>query len=662
MVLFDGPRGVPGGGPGGNLCVLPLSIPEQPGHYRIQIEPVVEHRFWGSHRGYAPLLLDAERLPDGGLQFDCAGSRYVLLRNPPGTFLIDTPFYGVGDSERCVEIPWSMARYRGESRVLDAGYANAEPRYLRARNGLKIPCLIGLDMAAVPQAGITGVAGDALASPFSVEVFDLIFAISVVEHVGRDNSLYFDRERPAQELGDLAAASHLASLLRPDGRLLITVPFGRLEDHGWFVQYDLRRLEALEAQVEAGGCELTLAEYYSYSAEGWTGPVDPRTLSEMAYRTGFGAGAVACLEFTRRQRSGSPIGVFDPAKAMQTGTSAEPSLSSVLSPQTTRVLKLSGAWSQMRGETGRMRPLMLFCETVNVCNADCVFCPYSAQTRPRGFMTAELFGRVLEQYRQIGGGHLSLTPMVGDALLDRLWMQRLRSLAEMRDRMTPSVTTNLYALEKYSDDEVVEMLKVLGRIHISCYGISAGECEAITRRRAFERFLAQTRRLLSLRTASGVDCDVRIGFRLAHSRSDGELEDFLREQFGCMLPFGATTSYANWGNSMHGTLPLEARWVEPRKNESACVMLPLAVQIYWDGRVSACSCCDYDSSDQLYLGDVTRQSLGEIFNGAESQGVWRAHESGMLQPICRQCTFHVPLSSLTSSHPIVRSPLDFIGG
>jgi len=32
--------------------------------------------------------------------------------------------------ERAIEIPWALARYNGERRVLDVGYAFAEPAYL----------------------------------------------------------------------------------------------------------------------------------------------------------------------------------------------------------------------------------------------------------------------------------------------------------------------------------------------------------------------------------------------------------------------------------------------------------------------------------------------------------------------------------------------------
>ena len=67
-----------------------------------------------------------------------------MNRTGTGVFSIDTPLYGLGDSERCVEIPWVLSRFRSESRVLDIGYANAEPRYLQARDTLRIAFLVGL--------------------------------------------------------------------------------------------------------------------------------------------------------------------------------------------------------------------------------------------------------------------------------------------------------------------------------------------------------------------------------------------------------------------------------------------------------------------------------------------------------------------------------------
>jgi hypothetical protein len=650
VVLIDGPRAIPGGRHDG-LVVLPLEVPTEPGHYRIQVEPVVEHRFWACDRGYQPIVLRTERTGDGQLRFECVPHQTQSL-NPAYTkrFSIETPLYGFGDSERCVEIPWVLGRCGEASRVLDAS-ACREARYTKARAASKIPFLV--DLSDTTQSGVFSVAANASAPPFRNGTFDLVLAISVI---WRDSSVHLGIDDG--RLFDLDAVGALASILRTGGRMLLTVPFGRFEDHGSFLQYDQSRLLAL---VESTNCELTLAEYYADGPDGWTGPVSPTALSELEYRPGFAARAVACLELTRR---GEP-GIKPPSRRHSISTAngeIGESLSSVLSPGTRRILKQSGAWSKMHGETGRMRPVLLLCETVNVCNADCVFCPYSKQTRARGFMAQDLFESILEQYSRIGGGNFSLTPMVGDPLLDRLWMQRIRLLAENRGRVIPSITTNLYALERYSDQEVCEMLGVFSRIHVSCYGITPEECEAITRRRLFDRFLTQTRRLLSLRQISAEECEIQIGFRTMWSRTAEEIEAFLREHFGVVVPYSSTHRYANWGNSLNDPLPGGAEWVADRTNESSCILLPLAMQVYWDGRVSACACCDYDSSSQLFLGDLKSHSLMEIFNNRPNQEIWRQQQAGCLQPICRNCTFHVPLSDLHSQHPIIQNPLNFIGG
>jgi hypothetical protein len=54
-ILLDGLRAVPCRSLEGRLAELPLTIPLAPGRYGLQIEPVVESRFWASDRGYTAL-------------------------------------------------------------------------------------------------------------------------------------------------------------------------------------------------------------------------------------------------------------------------------------------------------------------------------------------------------------------------------------------------------------------------------------------------------------------------------------------------------------------------------------------------------------------------------------------------------------------------------
>ncbi len=96
-------------------------------------------------------------------------------------------------------------------------------------------------------------------------------------------------------LGPRAVAT-VARWLAPGGRLLLTVPFGRFEDHGWLVNYDAARLDAL---VAASGLRVATARYYEQRG-GWV-PCEPSEVARRGYGT-LGvpyAGAVALLELVK---------------------------------------------------------------------------------------------------------------------------------------------------------------------------------------------------------------------------------------------------------------------------------------------------------------------------------------------------------------------------
>jgi O-antigen chain-terminating methyltransferase len=207
------------------------------------------------------------------------------------------------ESERVVEIPWVLRRYSGEARVLEVGYAFAEELYLRALEDLRIPFLVGIDMAATPYeesiSGLQKVQGDVLASCFRAKSFDLVLCVSTIEHIGRDNSRYgLDSGRDVIN-PDQVAIQAMADWLVPGGRLLVTVPFGRYEDHGWLINYDI---DALDALVQSSGLEAVEMVFYGWGPGGWRA-VEPEDLSNHGYRS-FGAAhasGVALLELRRRE-------------------------------------------------------------------------------------------------------------------------------------------------------------------------------------------------------------------------------------------------------------------------------------------------------------------------------------------------------------------------
>ncbi len=177
--------------------------------------------------------------------------------------------YGAGFDERVVEYPWLISK-RPCGRVLDAGstlnHAHVLDRILPLVDRLDIVTLEP-ESESFPERGISYVYADLRDLPFEDESYDTVVSLSTLEHVGMDNRRFgsavphasdpsAERDRAVAELG---------RVLKPGGRLLASVPYGRREDHGWFEQFDAGMLkELLEPLTATIG--LTV---FAYSKGGW---------------------------------------------------------------------------------------------------------------------------------------------------------------------------------------------------------------------------------------------------------------------------------------------------------------------------------------------------------------------------------------------------------
>ncbi|TAH34620.1 MAG: methyltransferase domain-containing protein [Planctomycetota bacterium] len=217
-----------------------------------------------------------------------------LLWRAPLRELLLQPALTRGGTERWVEVPWVLERLPAAGLVLDLGYAHADPEWHALMRGAGRR-VYGADLAQGPQAGVRA---DLRALPFAAACFDLVLAVSTLEHVGCDNRRYGAAPGPAAEDGDLQAAAEIVRVLRPGGRALVTVPYGRAEHHGWFRQYDAVRLRRL-LDVLGGAAGATAVEYFAYR-RGWrTAPAPALAAARYGAGEAPAATGVACIELRR---------------------------------------------------------------------------------------------------------------------------------------------------------------------------------------------------------------------------------------------------------------------------------------------------------------------------------------------------------------------------
>jgi SAM-dependent methyltransferase len=136
--------------------------------------------------------------------------------------------------ERPIELAWTLGRYRGEARVLDVGYAFAEPAWLAALLGLGARELVGVDLAERDVPGMTTVRADVRRLPFSARSFDVVLCVSTLEHVGGDNTRY-DLAAEQEPDAPLDALRELHRVTTRGGKIFLTVPVGSTSAD-WFLR------------------------------------------------------------------------------------------------------------------------------------------------------------------------------------------------------------------------------------------------------------------------------------------------------------------------------------------------------------------------------------------------------------------------------------------
>jgi MoaA/NifB/PqqE/SkfB family radical SAM enzyme len=328
--------------------------------------------------------------------------------------------------------------------------------------------------------------------------------------------------------------------------------------------------------------------------------------------------------------------------------------------------------SPLLDPAGRMRTLYLRIETVNVCNNDCIICAYGDQSRPKKRMSPELFGKVLADYQEMGGGYVSLTPLVGDVFMDSQLDERIAYMQECDFVTGIGFTTNAVMAHRLSDEKLRAIVTPLKHLSISIYGLDQEEYEAMTRKNTYREMIDSIRRILSIATFP-----VTLSFRALKTRTETELLDWLKTELGVapeeigpekgrhrisINSFIGT--YGNWGkySKENRPLPYDAVWgaFERQPVRPQCMIPLLAFLVFSNGNVSFCNCDNFDDTEELRLGNVNDDTLSNIYNNAKTKSLWNWAQSGV-PAFCQNCSFHIPMSFLSSRPDTLTNPYGLVG-
>jgi len=311
--------------------------------------------------------------------------------------------------------------------------------------------------------------------------------------------------------------------------------------------------------------------------------------------------------------------------------------------------------NRARGRESIPQTNLIFVITSGVCNLACRFCHYPKKTEGKVISETDRFADYIEQVGTYGIDHISLTPMTGEAMFDKRFLEKVDAI----ERSDAIKSFEIYSNFILAKPEVIEGLcasRKFRSLTVSLYGENAEAFSRITQKPAnqFDRLVANLEHLLSV--ADRWPAQTTFGMRNSRhfdwsplrpaTGPESRLQAVLRQL--CRHPrfqwAGNYTNYDSWGGTVTAAdvegldIDISKRSAMPKIG--ACYMIFDEQAIMPDGRVNACACRAID--DSLVIGDLSRQTLEEVLSlqNPAFAGLIERQQKGDFPAACRTCTWY----------------------
>jgi len=273
-------------------------------------------------------------------------------------------------------------------------------------------------------------------------------------------------------------------------------------------------------------------------------------------------------------------------------------------------------------------PVEVALELTNCCNLRCVMCPVPNLKRKRGFMDKTIFRKVVTEISK-ESGFLFLPQGFGESLLHAEWFQLIDFARFMKIHPIVVLTNGMLL----GEDNTRAIADRIDLVVVTLDGTTAKTYESVRVNGSFERVVENIETFLKIR---GNSVRPPLLLRIIRMQETEKEIGTFREFWSGKIGKGdliQVSDCIDWAGNVphHG-----AHDNGVQRERRPCRMLWKNLTVYHNGQVSPCC---YDAEGELIIGDVSRQTIREIWNGPALRNLRDLHLSGQSDrmAICSRC-------------------------
>jgi len=287
-------------------------------------------------------------------------------------------------------------------------------------------------------------------------------------------------------------------------------------------------------------------------------------------------------------------------------------------------------------------------EISNACNANCSFCAYRFQIRKKNIINFDLYKKTIDEYSEDGGGKVSYTPVVGDPLVDKNLLEKVKYARSKKNINGAFLYTNALFFDRYKISEVVS--SGLTRIAISTF---FGDRELYKKYYGVDGYERVVKNIIDLAKENNLQNKpiyITLHLRVEAPESRWVENEEFKEIVSLVGSENVSfkTEYENWsGMITDKDLPagctLGNNLSVKDKSKEPCWELYRKVYVMSDGRVGVCPTRDLEG--EIEIGNSNDEKLIDIWRGEKIKEFKKNWVNQNLPKVCVECDRYRPISS-----------------
>lgn len=300
------------------------------------------------------------------------------------------------------------------------------------------------------------------------------------------------------------------------------------------------------------------------------------------------------------------------------------------------------------------RPLDINIETFSFCPMKCTFCCNRIFERKKSIMDNILFEKIVKEYVELfGGGTLSIGAMQSDFLSDPLLFNRLKVIEKYKTKIYLYSTTPLVSLAKYTDIEVIQILKLFDYLQISVEGYNQDTYYNMSGINGFRTLREQLIRIKRIIDQNSIPIKIELYFRVqdVFETINSEFFQMCKKMFTIS---DIKTDFFSWfGSIKENDIPVGAKLYKKdnTKNTEDCVVPHSSLSVQATGNVVGCGCIDW--LEQNIIGNCNEQSLDEIWHGEKNRSFQQSFSKRNIPKICKECGLYIEMKEAFSNSHLI---------